>query len=270
MISTPGHDFRRAAVKAGAHELRYAEAAPPRWSTTIVSLPGSAGLEMSTAKDRLAREYRVIEINPPGWGECDDLTAPMSLKECAHLLGEAADSVVEGPYVVLGTSMSGVNALYLAAEHPDRVRGIVLEASMAPCRRTDFRVPLTDDLLPAAPDVPDGGSEPPLPPTPPNKPWATPEFIGRQMADRARMFRHVPVQIDSDEGVRAVREHGIPVLVLLGEDDEIIAPSQRDFVAQRIPHARFELVPGGWHDIQNTAPDAFVTAVERFVSSLDA
>jgi pimeloyl-ACP methyl ester carboxylesterase len=93
---------------------------------------------MSTAKDVPSRKYRVIEINPPGWGGRADLSRVMHMEEIAALQAEAASRLADGPYYVIGTSMGGVAAIHLAAENPDRVRGIVLEGGMAPALVTDL------------------------------------------------------------------------------------------------------------------------------------
>lgn len=70
-VPLPGAAFARATLPVAGFTLHYAEAAPAAPLGTIVSLPGSAGLEMSTAKDRLAERYRVVEITPPGLGRPD-------------------------------------------------------------------------------------------------------------------------------------------------------------------------------------------------------
>lgn len=264
MSEVPGAAFIRAVVPADGFNLDYAEAGPAAAAVTIVSLPGSAGLEMSTAKDRLTQEYRVIEINPPGWGGRTDLNRKLTQRELGELLGAAAAALVDGPFVVLGTSMGGTNALYLAAGAPDRVRGVVLEGSMAPAEPGDLRQPPIDPAN--LPPEPEGGY--PLPPTNPKKPWATPEYVAKQMADRFAMFRWVEPDLAATDAVAVVRDREIPVLALLGEDDEILSPSQEKTIRERLPQADFRLVPGGSHDLQNTEPDAFVAAVRGFVAGL--
>jgi pimeloyl-ACP methyl ester carboxylesterase len=262
MPELPGAAFRNDTVRAGEFTLDYAEAGPPDAQLTIVSLPGSAGLEMSVAKDRLAAEYRVIEINPPGWGGKTDLDRPMSQAELGELLAEAATSLVDGPFVVIGTSMGGTNALYLAAAVPDRVLGIVLEGSMAPAA--------IDDVLVQAPTGQSGPPQDyPLPPVHPRKPWATHEFMKEQMGHRMAMMRWVAPDFEAASAVAAVRERGIPVLALVGDQDAILAPSVGKTVKQALPHADFRLVKDGEHDLQGTVPDTFVQLVSDFVVGLD-
>ncbi|MFF4507000.1 bifunctional 3-(3-hydroxy-phenyl)propionate/3-hydroxycinnamic acid hydroxylase [Streptomyces sp. NPDC001401] len=248
-VPRPGAAFALATLPVDGFTLHYAEAAPAAPLGTIVSLPGSAGLEMSTAKDRLAERYRVVEINPPGWGDQTDVSRPMSQSEVGALLAEAVAHLVDGPFVVLATSMGGANALHMAARISDRVQGIILEASMAPSRAEDQR-PLSAGVPTIHPD----------------KPWATPGYVARQMANRMRMIQLTPPDMDATEAIAVVRERGIPVLGLLGTDDEILKPSQEETFRTVLPEGEFRLIPGDRHDLQNTTPEQFVDLVETFVT----
>jgi pimeloyl-ACP methyl ester carboxylesterase len=262
-IAVPGSAFAYGTVQAGGYTLDYASAGPENPEAVIVSLPGSAGLEMSTAKDRLAARYRVVEINPPGWGARDDVDTRMHQSQLGPVLTEAIEQLVDGPFFLIGTSMGGSNALYVAAALPDRVRGIVLEGGMAPSRPEDLRMP------PPPEPGSDAGPEAsyPAPVTDPRKPWATPEYVTGQMAVRMRMFGWIEPDMQASEAIAAVRERHIPVLALLGDDDEIIAPTQELRFRDELPHADFRLVPTGAHDLQNTVPGAFVDLVEGFIAS---
>lgn len=187
-VQQPGAAFTRGTVKVGEFELDYAGKPGGRERDSGV-LPGSAGLEMSLAKDVLARNHRVVEINPPGWGGKDDLSRPMPMSEIGELLAGAADQLVGGPYFVIGTSMGGTNALYAAARLPRRIRGLILEGSMSPARLTDLHAP---PPVPADPGKEPSAAEPdyPLPPFNPRKPWATEDFI--HAAD-GQPLQHVPL-----------------------------------------------------------------------------
>jgi len=262
--TTPGSAFVRGTVEAGGYTLDHASAGPDQPEATIVSLPGSAGLEMSIAKDRLVARYRVVEINPPGWGGRDDVSTRMHQSELGPILSSAVEQLVDGPFYLLGTSMGGSNALYVAAALPDRVLGIVLEGGMAPSRPEDLRMP--------PPPEPGAGPEAsyPTPATDPRKPWATPEYVAGQMAVRMRMFGWVEPDMRASDAIALVRHRNIPVLALLGDEDEILAPTQEVRFREELPHADFRLVPTGGHDLQNTVPQAFVALVDDFIASTAA
>lgn len=275
-IKLPGENFQHGTVPAGEFTLDYAEAGPAGADVTIVSFPGSAGLEMSTAKDTLIEKYRVIEINPPGWAGKDDLSRPIDMAEIGELLAGAANSLVAGRYYVLGTSMGGVAAVHAAVKYPDRVIGVITEGGMAPGRPTDLRnpppAPPAEEPAEAAPAP--AGEEPappayPLPPLDPRKPWATADYVRKQMENRFKMFRYTSLDMLPEAALATLREQGTPVLFLLGTQDEILLPSQRETVATYLPDADFRS-PAGGHDIQNTAPEEFVALVEEFIGKTSA
>jgi pimeloyl-ACP methyl ester carboxylesterase len=269
VMEEPGKGFRIDAVQAGGFTLKYAEAGPSSPKATIVSLPGSGGLEMSTAKDILAQSYRVIELNPPGWGDQTDLDRPMAQSELGGILAEAIRKLVRGPYYLIGTSMGGANALFVAAIDPDNVLGIIHEGSMAPCRLDDMRLPPpTKEQMDAAYGGGSGAIVPnyPVPPVHPRKPWATTAVMQISMRNRMRMMRLVPADFSCEVAVQAVRDHKIPLLALVGDQDGILKLSQADTYRAELPQTQFVAVPGGEHDLQNTTPEIFVSQVEDFMA----
>ncbi|MGC4029798.1 MAG: alpha/beta hydrolase [Steroidobacteraceae bacterium] len=261
----PGKAFETGVVEAGGYTLRYSVAGPSG-APVIVSLPGSAGLEMSRAKDQLVDQFRIIEINPPGWGDDPELSAEMTQEEIGRILGEAANKLVEGRYHLIGTSMGGGNALWLAAHYPDRVKSILLEGGMAPTRESDLTSPLITTAFVrqqrAAPSQPNGGY--PTPPMDPAKPWATGEYNMKQMQNRFKMMSWVQCDIGDDALFAKIRASGIPVYGLLGDKDGIIKPTVQEYYAQVLPESKFMLVPGGGHDLQNTQTDVFVREARQF------
>src|SRR5699024_11497668 len=104
-VFRPGRDFISGTVEARGYTLDYAWAGPKHPEATIVSLPGSAGMEMSTAKDLLIGQYRVIEINPPGWGTRDDLDTHMDQSELGTILSEDIVIMVGWVFIVIGNSL---------------------------------------------------------------------------------------------------------------------------------------------------------------------
>jgi pimeloyl-ACP methyl ester carboxylesterase len=268
-MKIPGEQFKHGSVDAGGFALDVAEAGPSKPKAVIVSLPGSAGLEMSTAKDILSKTYRVIEINPPGWGGKTDLARQMTQRELGALLAEAVGRLVQDTFFLIGTSMGGANALYLAEATPSRVAGILQEGSMAPCRPEDLRSgPMTAEMFENMVRSMQAGdmSDYPFPPPHPKKSWASNDYVARQMINRGKMMALVAPDFAATSALQVVRERRIPVLALLGDEDPILKPSLEQTYQRELPHAKFRLVKGGEHDLQNTATDEFVAAVEYLVN----
>lgn len=261
----PGKDFTRGVAASFGYEVPYAEAGK---GETLVFLPGSAGLEMSTAKDMLAADFRVIELDPPGWGDTPQVAARMKQRQLAVILAEALDELGVEEYHLVGTSMGCTNAMWLACQFPGKVRSIVLEGPMLFYRPEDLVNPDEGPILALRngappPDV----SAYPAPPPHPNKPWATVEFFRDQMNKRFKMFRWTDHPADNSEIERFANGTDIPITLALGTADEILKPGYADRFAEVVPSARVVMVEGGTHDLQNTAPEAFVDAVRHGIAA---
>lgn len=75
-----------------------------------------------------------------------------------------------------------------------------------------------------------------------------------------RGFRYLPFE----ERVK------MPALVLWGESDRIVPPARGRRLAERIPKAGFELLPGTGHVCLEEAPDAVYSSLKAFLSLGDA
>ncbi|WP_172799841.1 alpha/beta fold hydrolase [Croceicoccus bisphenolivorans] len=256
----PGSNFKRATVASFGYEVPYAEAGS---GDAIVFLPGSAGLEMSTAKDELARRFRVIELDPPGWGTTPQLTAEMKQRQLATVLADAIAELGVEQFHLVGTSMGGNNAFWLAGQFPERVKSLTLEGPMLFCRPEDLVNP-DDSFIQAlragapAPDV----SGYPAPPPHPRKPWSTADFFREQMRRRIKMFAKTDYPGTPGALEKLAERWTIPTKLLLGTEDEILNPCYADRFKQVVPSAEVTIIEGATHDIQNTAPEAFIAAFD--------
>ena len=59
-----------------------------------------------------------------------------------------------------------------------------------------------------------------------------------------------------------------PVLVIHGQDDLLIPPSEAEATHSRLPRSRLELVPGAGHLLNMEQPASFNAAVRIFLQSL--
>ncbi|MEQ6335697.1 alpha/beta hydrolase [Sphingobium sp. MK2] len=263
----PGKDFKRGTVESYGYVVPYAEAGE---GEVVVFLPGSAGLEMSTAKDMLSAEYRVIELDPPGWGETPQVTARMKQRQLAVILADALIELGVETCHLVGTSMGCTNAMWIAEQFPDRVQSLVLEGPMLFYRSEDLANPDEGPIIALRngappPDV----SAYPAPPAHPNKPWATADFFREQMKKRFKMFRWTDHPADNRAIERFANATVIPITLALGTQDEILKPCYADRFAEVVPSARITMIEGGTHDLQNTAPLAFVNVVKDAIAAAD-
>lgn len=269
----PGRAFKHGEVKAGKYQLVYASAGE---GPVLISFPGSAGIEMSVGKDILAREFRVIEINPPGWAGRTDLTEKIDQRELAGLLAEAIAVLGIERYHLLGTSMGGINALWLTRQHPDRVKSLILDASMTFMAPEYLHDPAGNGLIAAlqAGQISQQQIEVILANLPPGptyaaKPWQDHAYFRNLMANRFAIF---PLVTNKDEVEldRQAASVTCPVLALLGDADEILKPTIRGSYEKWMPQAEFTLLPGGSHDLQGSHPEEFAHFVGEFVRRAEA
>jgi len=259
----PGAGFERGGVASFGYEVPYAQFGT---GDAIVFLPGSGGLEMSTAKDILAQCLHVIELDPPGWGETPALVAQMEQRQLAIVLADAIAALGLTRYHLVGTSMGGINAFWLAQQFRNRIQSITLEAPMLFCRPQDLVNPDESFILALRAGTPAPNmSAYPAPPPHPRKPWATAEFFRHQMLNRFKMFRTTDYPADNSALETFARETTIPLTILLGTQDEILNLSYAERFKAMAPSSRIDIIDGATHDIQNTAPEAFVAAIRRQV-----
>src|SRR6266478_5518494 len=177
------------------------------------ALPISGGLRLTPAHDLLARHFRVVAFEMPGFGQSPENTRTRSMPELASTMAQAVARLGLDTFNLLGTSFGGKTALWLALQAPSQVLALVLEA-------------------PAA--IRQEGAE---------SPSGSPEEIAK------RLYAH-PEQLDAiaapDPAIRAktqplvqrlrgpdrdadlearLQELPTPTLVLFGTLDRIIAPA---------------------------------------------
>src|SRR5207248_8172184 len=111
-------DTRVRAVRAGAGD------------TTVLLLHGFAEslFTWRSILDPLARTYRVVALDLPGFGGSEKPDVPYTLDAMTERLSRFLDRWTQGSVVVIGQSMGGALAAALALRRPDRVVAVVLIA----------------------------------------------------------------------------------------------------------------------------------------------
>src|SRR4030095_3815861 len=89
------------------------------------------GLRLTPAHDLLARRFRVVAFEMPGFGLSPENTKTRSMPELASTMARAAQALGLDTFNLMGTSFGGKTALWLAVQAPERVPALVLEAPAA-------------------------------------------------------------------------------------------------------------------------------------------
>jgi pimeloyl-ACP methyl ester carboxylesterase len=180
------------------------------------------------------------------------------MAELAATMGRAAAKLGLGRYNLWGTSFGGTAALWLAAQTPEKIIALVLEAPAA-IRPEGARPPAGSPqemarLLYAHPER--------LPPMPaPN-----PEII----AKTARLTGRLRGPDRDPELEARMRELAIPTLVMFGTLDRVIPPEMGRHYKALLPNGHLVLVYDAGHAISTDRPEAFTEVVADFLERHEA
>ncbi|GLU49176.1 alpha/beta fold hydrolase [Nocardiopsis ansamitocini] len=193
-------------------------------------------------------DHRTVTLDYRGTGESDKPDAPYSTEGFAEDVVAVLDDLGVERADVYGTSMGGRVAQKLAARHPDRVRSLVLGCTSPGGRHSVERDNEVRRSL--------AGTDPTA------TRWALLEL----MYTPAWLATHpgpYPTLGDPDMPPHAKRRHLVasnqhdawdalpavsaPTLVVHGTDDLLNPAANAYLIADRIPGARLELIPGARH-----------------------
>lgn len=273
-------EYARLRWLAGArvHQL---SAADHRWvylqageGPTVVLVHGFTG-----AKEHwlpmmrvLARSYRVIAPDLPGWNDSERKAgADYGVLSQAERLSAFLSALDTGPVALVGHSMGGHIAGLLAADHPELVRELVLMSSAG--------VPFKSNAFTAEVELGHNPmqvrnraelhrqmalvfSEPPL------LPWPADLALARQRAANAEFESAVLREISSPQQRYALAERlpeiAMPVLLLWCRQDQAIDVSAADVFARDLPNSRKIVFEGCGHMPMMERPNAVADALARF------
>jgi pimeloyl-ACP methyl ester carboxylesterase len=206
-----------------------------------------------TTDDLAASGFRVIRFDLYGRGWSDRPDVDYDRELFANQLVELMDTLQIAKADVLGLSMGGAVAGRFAAEHPERVRSVVLVAPLT--RAHDISVmawPGVGEWLTRAWFLPSlAANQLEDFPHPERVPGWTERFQPQMRYDgfgRAILstMRHLAVA-SSVPDFEKVGRSGLPVLLVWGEADKTVPYAEHLDVQRAIPQAQFVSLPGLGH-----------------------
>ena len=238
-------------------------------------------------RDAFAERYRTIVFDNRGVGRSSKPAGPYSIAQMADDTVGVLDAAGVDRAHVVGVSMGGMIAQELALRHPARVRSLVLGCTYA---RPDGGVTGTFEESLAffggarnadGSIAVDLGRVDPLAFIQRLLPLTfTPQFIMTELPKLMQVFSGALAHGFSMEAimgqVAATQAHDTlerlaaircPTLVLTGDSDRLIPPSNSDQLAAGIPGAQLVKLRGGSHGFNFETPDAFNAEVLRFLAA---
>jgi pimeloyl-ACP methyl ester carboxylesterase len=247
--------FREGYVDADGFTIRYMQAGE---GAPLVHLHGAGGLHLTPAHELLARRYRVVAFEMPGFGNSPVNTRTETMPELASTMARAVDKLGLDTFNLMGTSFGGKTALWLALQAPERVQALVLEAPAA--------------IRQEGAQSPSGSPEEMA-----RRLYAHPERLGAMptvdpavRAKQAALVQRLRGP-DRDRDLEdRLEELATPTLVVFGTADAVIAPAMGRVYKQLIPNCHLVFVYDAGHGIGTDRPEAFVEVVGDFLDRHEA
>lgn len=224
----------------------------------------------------LPRRLRAVLVDLPGHGASSDIEAgAAAARTQAAALAAFLDALGIERAVIAGNSMGGGIALRFARDYPDRVRGLVLVASVAPVVIKNELTEAFDrgeNLL-----VPDSRAKTDaflrtVTEKPPRVPRAVQRYVtATRVARQAHLdtiFRGWSAAAPGDGVPADLEAIAHPALIIHGARDRIVHPATADLLASRLPRARRVILSGIGHVPQLEAPSQVARLIADFVGGL--
>ncbi|CAA2101836.1 Haloalkane dehalogenase 2 [Methylobacterium bullatum] len=237
--------------------------------------------------DDLAKRYRVIVFDRPGYGYSDRPRGFWTPRAHASLYGKALERLGVSRAIVLGHSWGSLVAVALALQSPGLVRGLVLASGyFYPTLRMDA-------LLASPPAIPGIGDvmrhtvspligRAMLPALIKGMfaPAPVPERFDREFP-KEMMLRPLQLRASAEDAAlmspvtvelqKHYRDLMLPVVIIAGAEDQIAdVGRQSERLHRALPRSSFILVPGMGHMIHHLAPGEVIGAIDRAAAMAEA
>ena len=238
----------------------------------------------------LAQHYRTISFDNRGVGRSSKPAGPYAIDAMADEAAGLLDVLDIERAHVIGVSMGGMIAQELVLRHPSRVRGLVLACTF-PEPDPGVRRTREQSLTELGGTLgPDGQIQLDVSKIDPMMVFQnlmprvfTPAFLMSDLPKLMQLFGGalqwgfsmdaILAQVGATMAHRTTdRLHQItaPTLVITGDADLLIPPSNSDILAGAIPNAKLVKIAGGSHGFNFEMPEVFNREVLTFLRGVDA
>ncbi len=212
--------------------------------------------------------YSVIALDFPGFGNSDSDRGEYDTHEFPSCILAVLDAAGIERAVLVGQSLGAAPSLALAVTHPERVTGVVLAHSVGGIGHDELTPMVLADRAQAEKlPVIDRLMSKRLQESSPDK-----VFLFQQMAtfNTARLpnLRNVWTGSVTVEQVKGAIAAGVQVWFLAGEEDAVVRPATYQRLAELVPEARFETVPGAPHSMYWEQPAVFNATLDRILQAI--
>ena len=219
---------------------------------------------------RLGTMGRLVRYDKRGTGMSDRPPGVPDLETRMHDVLAVMDAAGSDRAILVGYSEGGPLSILMAATHPERVQSLVLYASYAkriwspdyPWGQTqEARIAYTDDLVArwdweadARKRIPSGDES--------VQRWWAQRMRAAATPTTVRALMDMNSLVDVRHTLSAVR---VPTLVLHRTRDNFFQVAEAQYIADRVPGARLQVLDGVDHFVSGD-PDQILDAIEPFVT----
>jgi pimeloyl-ACP methyl ester carboxylesterase len=235
---------------------------------------GGAAAQFRAQLEGLADKFTVVAWDAPGYGDSDDPGGDWRMPDYAERLSALIDQLTPDPVHILGQSWGGLLAQEFYRQYPERVRSLILSDTFAgsavrpeaqrnailqgrlDALATKTPAEMATARLPAL--VTDEASE------------AVREEIETMLAAiHPDGYRQAAIALHHTDFRDLLPKISVPTLVIAGEHDQVVAMEHSRQLAEGIPGARLEVIPGSGHLSNQQKPDEYNAVVRRFLQAVE-
>jgi len=237
---------------------------------------GMHGGMFQTLTEQLAVRHRVLAVDLPGHGLSEKFAHADDLPRLAEFCMRHVLQVVKGPLILVGWSMGGLLAQYIALQFPEAVTKLILFCSTPCfCQREDWHCAVEDKVLAAFAAGLQHDYRGTLSRFLALQFFAAPNqkedlrraralLFARPAAQPAALQQGLQLLQNSDLRVR-LAEIRCPALVINAEHDTLVPPAAGRYLAEQVPDGRCVIIKGAGHAPFLSHNETVTHFLDRFI-----
>ena len=216
-------------------------------------------------------EYRVVAWDAPGYGLSDQV--PMEIDAYAQALHGLINTLGEEQVTIVGHSMGGTVASRYAAQHPEKVKKLVLSCTH-PGYAQPQTAPMSEKFEKRMQELKELGREAygwnrardllPFPEVPQTVLAYAAEVASETNPDGLRRATRM-LQLADNRACLALLK--MPILVLTGEVDKVVQPRLKEDLLRLTPYQQHIEMPGVAHAPYFQKPVYYNGLIKNFISA---
>lgn len=234
---------------------------------------GGAAAQWRAQLEGLADEFTAVAWDTPGYGDSDDPDGDWRMADYAERLAALIDHLSPEPVHFLGQSWGGLLAQEFYRHYPERVRSLILSDTFAgsvvrpEAERNAILQGRLDAVATKSPAEMAAARLPML--VPDDAPESVKQEIETMLAAiHPNGYRQAAIALHYTDFLDLLPAISVPTLVIAGEHDRVVAMEHSRQLADGIPGARLEVIPGAGHLSNQQKPDEYNAIVRRFLRAV--